>query len=217
MCIYPVYMFICCWCRLAILATQSFNFHRVSRFAFAFAFAFAFHVFFFLFALRSSYFFGVLCLCVTVTSLVVCPAITTPLERQPGRLAQAQPGSCLLTRAQTHTLTHSHSHFAFARSHTTTGTNTMLRVSHEVRVMSFIHKFIDSHTVQLELQLALADYVWLPHLAARCNHFTSLTCNGFTLSLSLFLFHSLTLLVGSHTQHAIEQRRNRSPANIDMD
>lgn len=25
----------------------------------------------------------------------------------------------------------------------------MLRVSHEVRVMSFIHKFIDSHTVQL--------------------------------------------------------------------
>lgn len=196
MCIYPVYIFICCWCRLAILATQSFNFHRVSRFAFAFAFAFAFHVFSpfrFAFVL---YFLVFFCLYVTVTSLVVCPAITTPLERQPGGLAQAQaqPGSCLLTRAQTHTLTHSHSHsnshadaFAFARSHTTTGTNTMLRVLHEGRVMSFIHKFIDSHTVQLQLQLALADYVWLPHLAARCNHFTSLTCNGFTLSLS----HSL--------------------------
>lgn len=75
----------------------------------------------------------------------------------------------------------------------------MLRVSHEVRVMSFIHKFIDSHTVQRQLQLALADYVWLPHLAARCNHFTSLTCNGFTL-FSLFLLLSLTLLVGSHTR-----------------
>lgn len=75
----------------------------------------------------------------------------------------------------------------------------MLRVSHEVRVMSFIHKFIDSHTVQRQLQLALADYVWLPHLAARCNHFTSLTCNGFTL-FSLFLSLSLTLLVGSHTR-----------------
>lgn len=63
---------------LAKFATQSFNFHRVSRFVCAFAFAFAFHVFFVI-ALRSLYF-----LCVLPLRLSSCPAITTPLERQAG-------------------------------------------------------------------------------------------------------------------------------------
>lgn len=114
MCLYPVYMFICCWCRLAILATQSFNFHRVSRFAFAFAFAF--HVFFCLFALRSSYifFWCFVFVCYRyVSRRVSCNHNTVrTTARQADRLALAQPGSCLLTRTRTrtHTLTHSHSH-----------------------------------------------------------------------------------------------------------
>lgn len=118
--------------------------------------------------------------------------------RQADRLALAQPGSC-----STHTLTHSHSHSQARR---------WLRL----RLRSFTHDddrqaqtrccvfhtrcawwvlFINSSIRTLcncTLQLALADYVWLPHLAARCNHFTSLTCNGFTLfslSLSFTLSH----------------------------
>lgn len=111
MCVYIpcIYMFICCWCRLAILATQSFNFHRVSRFAFAFAFAFAFHVFFlpFRFAFFLYFFWCFVFMCYRyVSRRVSCNHNTVrTTARQADRLALAQPGSC-----STHTLTHSHSH-----------------------------------------------------------------------------------------------------------
>lgn len=118
MCVYIpcIYVYFCCWCRLAILATQSFNFHRVSRFAFAFAFAFAFHVFFFAFSLcvLLIFFWCFVFVCYRyVSRRVSCNHNTVrTTARQADRLALAQPGSCLLTRTrtQTHTLTHSHSH-----------------------------------------------------------------------------------------------------------